>query len=190
MTPSSRDRISVDLHGLKAALFARAQATGSSPSDLVRQAVARSLGVPISTSIRFDEASLTRRAGDRIRLGLSMQRDDAAVLLAIARRSGMRPGDYMASLLAGVPVAQLGGSFADHIAALTASSSELSTLSRDIHHLTHLLRQGDVVPALAYRETLKTLDADIRRHLLLAADVLAHLQARSQALHSSATSKP
>ena len=190
MTPSSRDRISVDLHGLKAALFARAQVVSCSPSDLVRKAVAQSLGVPIPTENQPSDASFPRRAGERIRLGLSMQREDAEALLAIARRSGMRPGDYMASLLAGVPVAQEGGGRADHIAALTASSAEMSTLSRDIHHLSNLLRQGDVVPALAYRETLKTLDADIRRHLLLAAGVLAHLRPRSQAPHSSATRKP
>ena len=126
MTLSSRDRISVDLHGLKAALFAHALAAGCSPSELVRKAVARSLGVPIPTESRPSGASLARRAGERIRLGLSMQREDAEALLSIARRSGMRPGDYIASLLAGVPVVQEGGGRADHIAALTASCAEIT----------------------------------------------------------------
>ena len=36
MAPSQRDRITVDLHGLKAALFERARALGVSPSGLVR----------------------------------------------------------------------------------------------------------------------------------------------------------
>ena len=59
------------------------------------------------------------------------------------------------------------------------ANAELSTLSRNIHHLTNLLRQGDVVPALAYRDMLNTLDGDIRRHLALAAGVLAELRPRS-----------
>ena len=43
MAPSSRDRISVDLHGLKAVLFERAQALGVSPSGLVRTILASAL---------------------------------------------------------------------------------------------------------------------------------------------------
>ena len=48
MAPSSRDRISVDLHGLKAALFERAQALGVSPSGLVRT---NSKSTELSTSL-------------------------------------------------------------------------------------------------------------------------------------------
>jgi hypothetical protein len=44
MRPSSRDRISVDLHGLKVALLDRAQALGVSPSGLVRTTLAEALG--------------------------------------------------------------------------------------------------------------------------------------------------
>jgi hypothetical protein len=43
MTPSSRDRISVDLRGLRAALFEQARARGISPSDLVRAALATAI---------------------------------------------------------------------------------------------------------------------------------------------------
>ena len=43
MAPSARDRISVDLHGLKAALFKRAQALGVSPSGLVRTTLVEAL---------------------------------------------------------------------------------------------------------------------------------------------------
>jgi hypothetical protein len=189
MTPSSRDRISVDLHGLKAALFARALATDSSPSELVRKAVAQALGEPVSTANEPHTPCFPGRNGERVRLGLRMQRDDAAALLAAARRAGLGPGDFVASLVSGVPVVLEGGGRVDHIAAITASSAELSTLSRDIHHLSNLLRNGEVVPALAYRDMLKTLDADIRRHLLLAAGVLAGLRPRSHSTQPSPTLK-
>ncbi len=44
MTPSSRNRISVDLCGLKASLFEQACARGVSPSGLVRDALIGALG--------------------------------------------------------------------------------------------------------------------------------------------------
>ena len=44
MEPSSRDRISVDLHGLKPALMEHAQALGVSPPELVRKTLAEELG--------------------------------------------------------------------------------------------------------------------------------------------------
>ena len=61
MTPSSRDRISVDLHGLKAALFERAQALGVSPSGLVRTTLAEALGRSDPTDI--DRLKLPRFHG-------------------------------------------------------------------------------------------------------------------------------
>ena len=64
----------------------------------------------------------------------------------------------------------------DCLAALTASSAELSTLSRNINHLTALLRRGEVGPAQQYRRMLDTLGDDVRAHLSLAAGVLADLR--------------
>ncbi len=179
MEPSSRNRVSVDLHGLKAALMERAQALGVSPSELVRKALADELGRSVGAVNDPSEKLSARRTGDRARLCLRMGREEAAATLTAAHRAGMTPGDYVAGLVASVPVILTGGGRADHVAALIASNAELSTLSRNIHRLTNLLRQGDVVPALAYRDMLNMLDGDIRRHLVLAAGVLADLHPRS-----------
>ncbi len=48
-------------------------------------------------------------------------------------------------------------------------------MSRDINHLTQLLRQGSVEAAKAYAERHDTLDRDARSHLSLASVVLADL---------------
>lgn len=179
MEPSSRNRISVDLHGLKPLLMERAHALGVSPSELVRKALADDLGRSAGNMTEPSEQLTSRRANERARLCLRMGRDESAATLAAARRAGLSPGRYVAHLVAGVPAILEGGRQADHVAALIAANAELSTLSRNIHHLTHLLRQGDVVPALAYRDMLNTLDGDIRRHLALAAGVLADLRPHS-----------
>lgn len=59
--------------------------------------------------------------------------------------------------------------------ALSVSSAELALLSRDINHLTQLLRQGSVEAARMYSTRHDALDGDVRRHLALAAAVLAEL---------------
>jgi hypothetical protein len=97
----------------------------------------------------------------------------------------MTLGDFIGGLVDGVPVLSVGGSRADHVAALVASSAELSTLSRNIHRLTALLRQADVEPARVYREMLDTLAKDVRQHLQLAAAALADLQPQRRPAASS-----
>jgi hypothetical protein len=175
MEPSSRNRISVDLHGLKALLIERAQVLGVSPSALVRKALADELDQSAGNMTEPSEQRTGGRTDERARLCLRMGSDESAATLAAARRAGMSPGRYVAQLVAGVPAVLEGGRHADHVAALIAANAELSTLSRNIHHLTNLLRQGDVLPALAYRDMLNTLNGDIRRLLALAAGVLTDL---------------
>jgi hypothetical protein len=122
---------------------------------------------------------MVRRKGDRARLCLRMGQGEALATLSAARQAGMSPGDYVAGLVAGVPVILTGGGRADHVAALVASNAELSALSRNIHRLANLLGQGEVGPALEYRDMVNTLEGDIRRHLVLAAGVLADPRPRS-----------
>ena len=179
MTPSSRDRISVDLRGLKAPLFERARARGVSPSGLVRDALIDALGRTEPSSPDHVAAGAPLQMEDRVRLSLRMSREEASATLAAARQAGLAPGAFVAGLVAGVTALVGSASRDEHIAALIASSAELSTLSRDIHHLTSLLRQGNVRAAQQYRERLDTLAGDVRSHLSLASGVLAGLRPRS-----------
>jgi hypothetical protein len=180
MGTSSRDRISVDLHGLKAMLVERSQALAVSPSELVRKVLVKELDQPVGVESLPDRSHLPRPLGTRTRLCLRMHRDSVAATLEAARRAGMSPGDYVAGLVAGVPAILRGGGQTDHVVALTASNAELSTLSRNIYHLTHLLRQAELGPALYYRDMLDTLSVDVRRHLAQASGVLADLRPRRQ----------
>jgi hypothetical protein len=185
MAPSSRDRISVDLHGLKAALFKHAQALGVSPSGLVRETLANALGGSEALVVERPRDRHVHRSADRVRLSLRMTREQVAATLAAARRAGLSPGDYVADLVAGVPALASGASRTDHLAALIASSAEVSTLIRSIHHLTTLLRQGEVRAALEYRQMLNTLAGDVRSHLTLTSRVLADLRPRSSDIRAS-----
>jgi hypothetical protein len=176
MAPPSRDRITVDLHGLKAALFERALALGVSPSGVVRSAVTAALDGSNHLMIERPREISAVSSSSRVRISLRMSREQAAETLEAARRAGLSPGDYVAGMVAGVPALMGGPKQTEYIAALVASSAELSTLTRNIHHRTALLRQGESRAAREYRDMLDTLAGDVRGHLMLAARVLADLR--------------
>jgi hypothetical protein len=177
LAPSARDRISVDLRGLKAALVARAQAQRVEVSVVVRRAVERELAVAAATTELAGETGCPRAAGGRAKLSIRLTSAEAAQLAAGAGRAGLSRSAYVAGLLAEVPVlVSRSAARPDLLAALNASCAELSTLTRNLHHLTTLLRQGQVRAALEYREMLDTLGADVREHLAITASMLAELR--------------
>jgi hypothetical protein len=177
MNTHSPDFVTVDMRGLKAALVARAQAQRVSVSVLVRAAVARNLGVADGEGAHQTTASAnTSSSIGVVKMSIRMTAEEAGQLADGARSAGLSRGAYLAGLIAAVPVLTCGTSRPDHIATLTASNAELSTLSRNIHHLTSLLRQGAVRPAQEYRAMLDTLAGDVRVHLKLASVVLSDLQ--------------
>lgn len=175
METNPRERISIDLQGLKVALMERSQALGVPPSELLRKALVQALDTPAVQKRAVAVRQPWKRPSDRTRLCLRMGQEEAAATLAAAKRAGMSPGDYVAGLVAGVPVLMNGGGRSDHIAALTASNAHVSNLSRNIHALTRFLNLASVEQARVYRDILDTLDGDVRRHLMLVAGVLAKL---------------
>lgn len=191
MNTTAPDFVTVDMRGLKAALVARAQAQRVSVSALVRGAVTRELGVEQSEGqgeAAGGGAAIARAAP--VKLSIRMTAAEAQQLAAGARAAGLSRGAYLAGLIAGVPALSASSSRTDHVAALRASSAELSTLSRNIHRLTALLRQAEVEAARPYREALNTVAADVRHHLELAAGVLADLQPRPRVAPPTAGGVP
>lgn len=176
MKSKLRELISIDLQGLKAPLVARAQATGMTTSEIVRTALEQALGASPVPAQAMGKQPLTKRPGGRVRLCLRMDREDVQALRLASRRAGLSAGDCVAGLLAGAPVLTTAGGRSEHIAALTSSNAQVSGLSRNIHALTRFLTLGNVPQALVYRDTLKTLDRDIRRYLNQAAALMADLR--------------
>ena len=118
-----------------------------------------------------------------MRLSLRMSRTEAwqrlrHLALPVCPRAPSSPAWWPACLRC------RGASRTDYLAALIASNAELSTLSRNIHRLTALLRQVNVEPARQYREMLDTLAGDVRSHLTLVAGILADLRPRIGACHA------
>lgn len=178
MAPSLRDRLSVDLHGLKAALQERARLAGTSPSGWVRATLAEALGGPEEPVDGLRPPRQAARDANRVRLTLRMSRDDASAVLAGGRLAGQAPGDFVANLLAMQPAPMPASDRTQAVGALIASCAELSTVSRNLHHLVSLLRQGVFRPAEEYRPMLAKLGTDVREHLDHFTRVMAELQPR------------
>jgi hypothetical protein len=177
MPRSQRDRISVDLRGLRAALCARARVLGLSPSDLVRRLLADALDEavpPIPTIFRRTAVS----DDSPVRLSLRMAQHDAQAVRTAAKRAGLSCGAYIADLVSGIPALLEGSAPKQYLAALSVSSAEMSSLARDLRHLTSLLRRGSIRAAQEYRERLDAVAEDVREHLMLASAVLSALQPR------------
>jgi hypothetical protein len=174
--------VTADMRGLKAALVARAQAERVSVSVVVRRAVARELGAFDAPTEAEAETPTAAPARAIVKLSIRLTSAEAEQLDAGARRAGLSRGAFLAGVLA-ANVPSLSGDASgrlDCLRALTASSAELSTLRRNIHHLTALLRQGEVRAAQEYRRMLDTLGDDVHAHLSLAASVLAEVRPARQ----------
>ena len=173
---STREFFTVDLRGLRAALTARAAATGMTESDVLRSALAFALrDSPVAVSDSTTCAPDPSPQRPLIKLSNRLTRAAAERLDRHACAAGLSRGAYLTRLINGAPPVIASTDRATSAAALRTSAAELAVLSRDINHLTQLLRRGVVEPAKQYDGRLATLDADVRVHLDLAAAVLADL---------------
>jgi hypothetical protein len=175
MSVSRRDRISVDLRGIGAAVADCAAARAISVSELVREALARHS--VIDDEVRAPAAAVRHGGNDSVRISLTMTRMQASTLRRSARDAALPAGAYLAALVAGKASVVSRGPRADAAASLVSSCSVLSVLARDLRHLTHLLGKGEVRAAQEYRARLDDVEATVQSHLRVAAEVLGDLDA-------------
>ena len=94
-----------------------------------------------------------------------------------ARAAGLSRGAYLTRMIDAAPAVLTSAERMAAFNGLNASASELAVFSRDINHLTLLLRSGSAAAAREYHQRLETLDRDVRAHLQRNAEVIAMLTA-------------
>lgn len=176
MNSVPHDFVTVDMRGLKAALVARAGERRVSVSVMVRDAVARALPSDGEAALGAAKApgGLGTPSGT-VKVSIRLTTSEVRRLDAGADAAGLGRAAFLSGLIEGVNVLSSGGR-RDHLAALISSSSELSTLSRNIRHLADFLRRSESRAAQEYRAMLDTLASDVNRHLNLAGDVVTQMQ--------------
>lgn len=176
MSSAAREYFTVDLRGLRAALAARAADQGVTASDVLRSALAAALGndecVAASPASNCNERPA---AAGQVKLSVRLSCPTADRLDSNARAAGLSRGTSLSRLIHGAPRLMAASERVAGFAALSASATEMAVLSRDISHLTRLLRLGSVEAARQYTVRLETLDKDVRAHLDLSSAALAEL---------------
>ena len=182
MPVATRECFTVDLRGLRGALAARAARDRLTESDGLRCALAAALCTDLAVlPDPADDCTAAPSPARPVKLSARLMRPASNRLDQSARAAGLSRGAYLARLIQCAPPVASSADRAALCTALNKSSEELAVMSRDINHLTQLLRQGAVQAARSYAARHETLDRDVRSHLALAAAVLAELSAmRSQ----------
>ena len=175
MSPPSREFFTVDLRGLRAGLRARAASLGLTESAVLRSVLAAALGAEHNDSTAPSADAGGAMIAPQAKLSVRLPRTASSRLDRNARAAGLSRGVYLARLIDGAPPVVASSDRAAMFNALNASSAELALLSRDINHLTRLLRQGSFQAAREYTARHESLDRVVQAHLALAAPVLAEL---------------
>jgi len=173
MPAPAREYFTVDLRGLRAVLAGRAAQDGVTESDVLRSALTAALG-RVAAAVS-NPVTPVDPAATHLKLSVRLGRPAACRLDQDARACGLSRGSYLARLIQAAPPVASSADRVAACAALNKSSEELAVMSRDINHLTQLLRQGSVEAARSYVRRHETLDRDVRSHLALASVVLADL---------------
>jgi hypothetical protein len=129
-----RERVTIDLRGLGDALRARARAASTTLSALARRAVVEMLGRQRVAETGPSDQSTDAVDRQVVKVTIRLPRGVAQCLATRAHATGLSHGDYVRSLIDDVPAPPVGDSNVV-VAALAASTSELATLTSDLHRL-------------------------------------------------------
>ena len=177
MAADARDRVTIDLRGLGAALHACASARQVTVAALARLAIAAML--------RGDSARDAHVANDGqpavephrvIKVTIRLSVAHAVRLATRARAADVSQGAYVAGLIDGLPPQIRPRDHAELIAGLAASTTELAAVAADINAFMRLLTHDSERVAPQTQERWYRFAEDIRDHLTLASDTLSALR--------------
>ena len=175
MARSSRDRVTIDLRGIGEVVRAAAAGRGQTAAAFARDALIAAAGFqPPATERLHARAQHSRNTA---KLHLRMHAHEAEALVADARLLGLSYGEYVGRLVVGRPLpAPLAQRNADR-AALRHSTDQLAVLAGDINAVIRMVRQAKGSEAAReYGDSLRALEADVRRHVDLASRLVAGLE--------------
>jgi hypothetical protein len=171
-----RDRVTVDLRGIRPRLQAQAAKRQMTTAALVRHAVTAMLDdtpSDVGGYAPIDSASGTPVLKVTLRLPVG----HAVVLASRARVADVSQGTYVARLIDGTPAQPRAPNHTQAVAALMASTDRLAALSADLNAFMRLLGRTPSSQLEPYRASIRSLASDVRVHLASAAALVAELRA-------------
>lgn len=169
-----RDRVTVDLRGLRARLEARAAMQGIKSAALVRRALVLMLDDCGSAHERVARPG-TSSSGRVVKVTLRLPAEHAAMLAHRARAAEVAQGRYVCALLNGMPAPPIAPDRSASVAALRASTDRVAALSADLNALLRHLGRVPSQELEGCRAGLTALVADVRSHLARASSLVSDL---------------
>jgi hypothetical protein len=176
MRPSPRDRITIELRGMRERLHRLAAARKTTTSALARQALVSLLDVEPSDADHHKHEASSACDDAVVKLTLRLSATHAVALATRARAADVSQGAFVAALIDGNPQTPLPRDHADAVAAVVASTDQLALMCTDINALTRLAKIGATEEAQSYRARVWSLVDDVRSHLAVVAPLVASLK--------------
>ncbi len=171
-----RDRVTIDLRGIRPLLQAQAAKRQMTAAALVRRAVMAMLDDAPSDA--GDSRSTDGTSGTQVvKVTLRLPVAHAVVLASRARVADMSQGTYVARLIDGTPAQPPAPDHTRAVAALMASTDRVAVLSADLNAFMRLLGRTPRSELEPYRASIRSLADDVRVHLASAAALVAALRA-------------
>jgi hypothetical protein len=184
---TARDRITVDLRGLRERLHALAASRQMTTAALARQALIALLDTEPVRSHGDARNIIQMRDHTVVKLTLRLSASHALALNTRARTADVSQGSYVGALIDGHPPAPRPSDHADAVAAVLACTDQLAVMCTDINALMRMLRSANQAGLQPYVERMRSLDVDVRHHLIVVSSLLSELRAtqRRPAAHQS-----
>jgi hypothetical protein len=183
----ARDRVTVELRGLRERLHALAASRQMTTAALARQALIALLDTEPVRSHGDPRNIIQTRDDTVVKLTLRLSTSHALALTTRARTADVSQGAYVASLIDGHPPVPRPRDHADAVTAVRACTDQLAVMCTDINALMRLLRSANQAGLQPYVERMRSLDVDVRRHLIVASSLMTELRAtqRRPAAHQA-----
>ena len=172
---NARDRVTIELRGMRKRLNALAAARKMTTAALARKALGTLLDdEPSDDQIGCNDTTASDAQVVKVTLRLSAAH--AAALVTRARGADVSQGAYVAGLIDGTPPNPLPPDHANAVAALVGSTNQLAAMGADLNAFMRLLVRGSSTEIERYRAGILSLADDVRSHLALAALLVAELR--------------
>jgi hypothetical protein len=172
MPGSAADRVTINLRGIGDAVRSAAAARSLTIAAFAREALVSALGAAPPTRELPDAPS--PRLHGTVKLTWRMDVRAAEALAANARALGLSYGQYVGYLVSAAPLPSPLAQRAADRAALQASTDHVAVLAREVSEVLRLARAGRSVEETGKRaEHIRSMVADVRRHLELASSFLS-----------------
>jgi hypothetical protein len=168
-----RDRVTIDLRGLRPAVEALAASRRMTLAALGRAALRALVDQSPSLSTQADE-DVVVLPDQKVKFTVRLHRGDVERVITEARSLGMSYGSYLSWLIDGAAPPVVIDPL-EAIAALATSTDRLTVVAADLDELMRSIRGGTVPSVADCDQPVEALAREVRSHLALASQLMADL---------------